>query len=303
MSEKLFLNLNYKDKIMKKYLGIDIGGTDVKLGIINERGEILRKAKYGVNFDQYKTPILDTVLLKSKEFLSDEEIAGIGVSATGQIDDKSGTVIGTSGFIPNYLNSPIKEALIQLFNKPVEVANDGNCMIIGERWLNKIECQNIIGVVIGTGIGGGIIVNNHILSGDRGIAGEIGQITVNGGKYEDLASTRALVERIGKLVEEKNINGKWIFEHLDNPLIKEEYDLWLNDVAIGLVSLIHIFNPSCIVIGGGISVQTELFIKPLESKIKQLALPRFSEQLVIQAASLGNDAGMIGAIANLLKKN
>lgn len=288
---------------MKKYLGIDIGGTDVKLGIINDKGEVLRKAKYSVNFDNYVTPILETVLIKSQEFLNNEEIDGVGVSATGQIDDKAGTVIGTSGFIPNYLYSPIKAELEKLFNKPVAVANDGNCMIIGERWLNKLNHKDIIGVVIGTGIGGGIIVNNSILLGDRGIAGEIGQISIYGEKYEDLASTRALVDRVSKLINKEDINGKWIFENLDNPAIKSEYDLWLNDVAVGLVSLIHIFNPSCIVIGGGISVQADLFIKPLEEKIKKLALPRFSEQLIIQAASLGNDAGMIGAIANLLEKD
>lgn len=285
---------------MKKYLGIDIGGTDVKLGIVNENGEILRKASYSVNFDNYVTPILNTVLVKAEEFLNNEEILGIGVSATGQIDDKSGVVIGTSGFLPNYLNSEIKKELELKFNKKVYVANDGNCMIIGERWKNKLDFSNIIGVVIGTGIGGGIIVNNQILLGEKGIAGEIGQITITGGKFEDLASTRALVNRIKNIVKKDDINGKWIFNNLDNKQIYEEYNKWLDDVCEGLVSLIHIFNPSCIIIGGGISLQHELFIKPLESKIKNKALIRFHENLKVIPASLGNDAGLIGAVFNLI---
>ncbi len=288
---------------MAEFLGIDIGGTAVKLGIIDEKGTVSRKASHNVNFDDYETPILTTVLKKAEEFLGNDEIVGIGVSATGQIDSVSGVVAGSAGHIKNYLGSEIKKELRLKFNKPVYVGNDGNCMIIGEKWLGDINYKNIVGVVIGTGIGGGIIVNDEILLGDRGIASEIGQMITNGVRFETVASTKALITRMTKkLSADGRLSGKWIFENLNNKEINEEYNLWLEDLSDGLVSLIHIFNPECIVIGGGISEQRELFIDPLAKLIKKKAMPLFIERLDIRTAKLGNNAGMIGAVNKLMEE-
>ena len=122
---------------MKQYIGIDIGGTAVKLGIVDEIGKVLCKGEQSVNFDGYQTPVLDTVRKAAKEFLTAqaipvENLSGIGVSATGQIDSRKGIVAGTCGNFPNYIGSPIKAALEQDFGLPVTVANDANCMTLAK---------------------------------------------------------------------------------------------------------------------------------------------------------------------------
>ena len=129
---------------MKQYFGIDIGGTAVKLGIVDETGKVLCKGEQSVNFDGYQTPVLDTVRKAAKEFLTAqtipvENLSGIGVSATGQIDSRKGIVAGTCGNFPNYIGSPIKAALEQDFGLPVTVANDANCMTLGEVWVGGAQ--------------------------------------------------------------------------------------------------------------------------------------------------------------------
>ena len=148
---------------MKQYFGIDIGGTAVKLGIVDETGKVLCKGEQSVNFDGYQTPVLDTVRKAAKEFLTAqaipvENLSGIGVSATGQIDSRKGIVAGTCGNFPNYIGSPIKAALEQDFGLPVTVANDANCMTLGEVWVGGAQgYTDVIGVTLGTGVGGGIL--------------------------------------------------------------------------------------------------------------------------------------------------
>ena len=123
---------------MKQYLAIDIGGTAVKLGIVDEEGRVLSKTEQSVCFDNYETPILTTVLSAAEQFLKEQAVepqglAGIGVSAAGQIDTRKGIVAGTCGSLPNYIGSPIKAELEAKFGLPTTVANDANCMTLGRR--------------------------------------------------------------------------------------------------------------------------------------------------------------------------
>lgn len=165
---------------MKHYLGIDIGGTAVKLGIVDEAGAVLAKAEESVSFDGYRTPILITVLKAAQAFLAAqsvpaESLAGIGVSATGQIDSRKGIVAGTCGNLPNYIGAPIKAELEKTFGLPVTVANDANCMTLGEVWVGGAQgYTDVIGVTLGTGVGGGILTGGRLLEGARGLGGELG---------------------------------------------------------------------------------------------------------------------------------
>ena len=155
---------------MKQYLGIDIGGTAVKLGLVDEQGQVLARQEQSVSFDDYKTPILDTVLAAAQQFVADHpaELSGIGVSATGQIDSRKGIVAGTCGNLPNYIGSPIKASLEQVFHLPVTVANDANCMTLGEVWAGAAKgYTDVIGVTLGTGVGGGILTGGRLLEGAR----------------------------------------------------------------------------------------------------------------------------------------
>ena len=165
---------------MKQYLAIDIGGTAVKLGIVDETGAVGPKAEESVNFDGYQTPVLTTVLKAAKAFVETQNIdvntlEGVGVSATGQIDSRKGIVAGTCGNFPNYINSPIQAELERLFGLPVTVANDANCMTLGEVWVGGAKgYTDVIGVTLGTGVGGGILTGGRLLEGARGLGGELG---------------------------------------------------------------------------------------------------------------------------------
>ncbi len=307
-----------------EYIGIDIGGTAVKIGIIDENGTVLASGHYSVNFDRYETPILDTVVKSLGIFLSKYSVKsvnlkGIGVSATGQVDIHTGVVTGTAGHIKNWKKSKIKETLENRFNLPVAVMNDANCAALAEKWIGGAkEVSNAVILTIGTGIGGGILVNSEILTGSDGLAGEIGHFTIhcqgkpctcgNTGCYEQYASVTALIHMVTEAVDkglfpksafqDGPINGKTIFELLaaHNPLLESIFEEWLDYVAFGLVNLVHIFNPQLILIGGGISVQETLFIKPLRQKVHQQVMPAFGKGLSLKAAALGNEAGMIGAV-------
>ena len=164
---------------MKQYFGIDIGGTAVKLGIVDETGKVLCKGEQSVNFDGYQTPVLDTVRKAAKEFLTAqaipvENLSGIGVSATGQIDSRKGIVAGTCGNFPNYIGSPIKAALEQDFGLPVTVANDANCMTLGEVWVGGAQgYTDVIGVTLGTGVGGGILTGDAVLGTIKSCYGSV----------------------------------------------------------------------------------------------------------------------------------
>ena len=249
---------------MKQYFGIDIGGTAVKLGIVDETGKVLCKGEQSVNFDGYQTPVLDTVRKAAKEFLTAqaipvENLSGIGVSATGQIDSRKGIVAGTCGNFPNYIGSPIKAALEQDFGLPVTVANDANCMTLGEVWVGGAQgYTDVIGVTLGTGVGGGILTGGRLLEGARGLGGELGHYRTHAldgvpctcgatGCWERYAATTALV----RAAQEKNpawTDGRAIFAAAEagNPEVLALLDAWTDEIAQGLAGMVHIFNPQLI---------------------------------------------------------
>ena len=299
---------------MKQYFGIDIGGTAVKLGIVDETGKVLCKGEQSVNFDGYQTTVLDTVRKAAKEFLTAqaipvENLSGIGVSATGQIDSRKGIVAGTCGNFPNYIGSPIKAALEQDFGLPVTVANDANCMTLGEVWVGGAQgYTDVIGVTLGTGVGGGILTGGRLLEGARGLGGELGHYRTHAldgvlctcgasGCWERYAATTALV-RAAQPRNHKWRDGRAIFEsaHAGDPIILALLEDWTDEIVQGLAGLVHIFNPQIILIGGGVSAQQELLIEPIARKVRASIMPAFAEGLEIRAAQLHNDAGMVGAV-------
>ena len=194
---------------MSVLLGIDIGGTAVKAGLVDETGAILLSETRSVDFDGYRTPILTTVTALARELLekSLEKPAGIGVSATGQIDVRSGTVIGVGASLGNWLGSEIARTLGDAFGLPVTVINDANAAALGEQRYGRARgMENVLVVTVGTGVGGGIIENGRLIEGqarhrrrDRPISasrfdGEPCPCG-NRGCFERYGSTGALVRR------------------------------------------------------------------------------------------------------------
>lgn len=293
------------------YLGVDIGGTAVKLALVDENGVILDRAERSVSFDNYQTPILDTVQAATSDFIEGRRqwITGIGVSATGQIDSRRGIVVGTCGNLPGWVGTPIKERLEAEYHLPVTVANDANCMCLGETWIGAAKgFANVVGITIGTGIGGGIIAGGRLLEGSRGLGGEIGHYRTHvydgilctcgaKGCLEQYASTTALVSA-AKKIDPKLNNGREVFLAASSGRyeIIALLNAWIDEIAQGVAGLVHIFNPEVILIGGGVCTQQALLIEPLRRKIMDVIMPAFGQDLEIVAAKLGNDAGCVGAV-------
>ncbi|NJP40475.1 ROK family protein [Oscillospiraceae bacterium HV4-5-C5C] len=304
---------------MDLYLGIDIGGTAVKLGLIDSQARLRARYEASVSFDAYKTPISQTVQTQARAFLQQEQLApedlrGIGVSATGQIDSVNGVVAGTCGNLPDWEQTPLKQQLETCFRRPVTVANDANCMCLGEGWAGRaVGCQNYLGITIGTGIGGGIVSGGHLIEGARGLGGEIGHIQTHAvtgrlctcgghGCWEQYASATALVKQ-AQALDPLLQNGRQVFAAIPaNPALGHLLDDWIGEIAAGIVGLVHIFNPELILIGGGVSQQAERLILPLARQVKTAVMPAFARGLRLEAASLRNDAGMMGAVRYFMQQ-
>ena len=233
----------------KTYLGVDIGGTAVKLGLVDDTGRVLRRAERSVSFDGYKTPILDTVQTAIRDFLGSHDVPkleGIGVSATGQIDSRRGVVAGTCGNFPGWIGVDIKGTLEREFGLPVTVANDANCMVLGEVWVGAAKgYTDVIGVTLGTGVGGGIITGGRLLEGARGLGGELGHFRLHAldgvactcgaiGCYERYAATTALVrgaQKMGLVAPD----GRAIFEAAaaGNARTLAVLNDWISEIAQG----------------------------------------------------------------------
>ena len=293
-------------------LGIDVGGTAVKLGVLNRDGTILDRYEAPVNGDGYATPVLTSVLRAAESFLSrrGEKPEGIAVSATGQVDDRRGVVIGTNGGIPGYEGTDFRTALEEKYQVPVHVLNDANAAALGEAFTGGARgCRDAVMVTLGTGVGGGVISGGRLIRGSRGIAGELGHFSIdrNGvpctcgqrGCFEQYASATALLRMAREASPEEPVrNGLEFFGRAEqgDAAMRGVLDRWLDGVAAGLTGLVHIFNPEILLIGGGVSRQEELLIVPLRERVLRGLMPRFAENFRLEAAKLGNDAGMSGAL-------
>ena len=298
---------------MKKYyLGVDIGGTSVKLALMDADCRILERAEASVSFDRYRTPVQATVLREAAAFLErlDVKPEGIGISATGQISS-AGVVIGSNGSIPGWEDCDLRSLFAERWSVPVVVLNDANAAALGEWRLGSGRgCTDMLMVTLGTGVGGGIISGGRLLTGSRGLAGELGHFVFHRdgrpctcglrGCFEQYASTAALLRRV-EAETGQSMTGRELFQEAEagNQPLREIIDGWTEEIAAGLAGLVHLFNPERVVLGGGISTQRAQVIDPVRQKLLRLVMPRFAEHLTVVPAMLGNDAGVVGAVCEL----
>ena len=296
----------------KKYLGIDIGGTFIKLGIVDEEGNVSMRREVPVDRSGKET-VMETLMRGIDELIADSglnacDFEGIGVSSAGCIDSVNGCVAENGGNVPNWSFTSVAGPLSDRYGIGASIANDGNCVALAEAWTGAAKgVRDVICVVLGTGVGGGIISGGRLIEGSHGFGGEIGHfpthadLLMTGGKwsshYETFASTGALVRRAEAAGKEWR-NGREIFEAgaAGNAGALEILDGWTDEIAAGITGLVHIFDPEIVLIGGGVSAQEDLLVKPVREKVLKTTTPDMAEGLVVKAASLGNSAGMIGAV-------
>jgi len=275
---------------------LDIGGTIIKSAIM-ENKKLSLKVKTPSNAHLGGPYIMEAV---KKIIEGYSNFNCIGISTAGQVDSEQGIIRYANPNIPDYTGMKIREILQNTFNVPVAVENDVNAVAIGEAVFGSgqyIKDKTFLCLTYGTGIGGAIVTDGKIYKGASFSAGEFGHIITHGNKadsgyYEKYASTRALIKNV-QLVMPDLDSGKKIFMNIENPVIKEIIDNWILEILYGLASLIHIFNPSYIILGGGVMEQTYV-IESLQQQIKNYIMPSFAD-VILERASLGNDAGLWGA--------
>ena len=284
-------------------LAIDIGGTMIKYGLVSSDGEILSTDKIETEAEKGLENILNKIDNIFKKYKENNPV-GIAVSGTGQINGMIGKVIGGNPIIPNWIGTNLVKILEEKYNLPAVLENDVNCVALGEKWIGAGKnLKNFICLTIGTGIGGGIILNNQLFRGENFVAGEFGHILIKKGEFEQFASTTALI----RLVKEKTgkiLNGKEIFDLEKKEIVEyqEVISEWIENLTDGLSSIVYCFNPANIILGGGVIEQGEPLINRIKNSLfKKIGL-QFKEKLNIIQAKLGNNAGMIGASYLLLEK-
>lgn len=284
-------------------LAIDIGGTMIKYGLVSSDGEILSTDKIETEAEKGLENILNKIDNIFKRYKKNNPV-GIAVSGTGQINGMIGKVIGGNPIIPNWIGTNLVKILEEKYNLPAVLENDVNCVALGEKWIGAgKDLSNFICLTIGTGIGGGIILNNQLFRGENFVAGEFGHTLIKKGEFEQFASTIALIrlvkERTGKI-----LNGKEIFDLEKKEIVEyqEVISEWIENLTDGLSSIIYCFNPANIILGGGVIGQGKPLINRIKNSLFKKIGPQFKEKLNIIQAKLGNNAGMIGASYLLLEK-
>lgn len=283
-----------------KILVFDIGGTSIKYGycIDNTLQEIRETPTNAKNGGRH---VIDTIISLIKEQAGYD---AIGISTAGQVNSEKGSIIYANSNIPNYTGMQIREELEALFHVPVAVENDVNSAALGEAIYGAgRSSQNFLCLTYGTGVGGAIIQDKAVYHGSSFSAAEFGAIVTHSeerkgktdfydGCYERYASTTALVKKAMEYDSSLD-NGKKIFAQIDDPHVMDILDAWVDEIMIGLATLTHIFNPSCIIVGGGIMVQP-LVIEKMHQKMNQYIMPSFAHVKILPA-ELGNSAGLLGA--------
>lgn len=311
----------------KSTIGVDIGGTTVKLGIFDDEGNIMDKWEIPTDKgDSGNSIIMDIWKSIGENVENKQAIKGIGVGAPGFIDSASGYVYEAVNI--GWHHIPLADELKAISGLPVFVANDANVAALGENWKGAgNHAKNLIALTLGTGVGGGIIVNGDILDGENGTAGEIGHTTVDPNGYacncgrrgclETVASATGMVRQaMGKvekaedhsLVKRYKKNGfmttKDIFElaRAGNESCRDIIAYTTDVLGLSIANAAVTLNPSKILIGGGVSKAGDAFIQLIDNAFRRYALKRVSDICELKTAQLGNDAGIIGA-AFLVKQN
>ena len=309
------------------YAGIDIGGTNIKFGLVDASGNVLHKEQRPTTAEKGPTPLMHKVTNIAERLLlyaAEEEmdVHWLGVGSPGAVDFATGKVIGPCPNIDGWQGMDVGGTLRDRLNMPIYVDNDANAMALAESTFGAAAGRkNVVCLTLGTGVGGGLIIDGEVYRGANGTAGELGHVTINfegpkcacgnKGCLEAYCSSQAMIGRTKALMgSELSPAFEEVLEgDLDNLTIRKLFaahhkgdeiaNQVLNETAvyvgIGLASVANLFNPEIVVIGGGIADGGGSFLEAVSAEMKKHAFSSAVDGLSIVRASLGNDAGFIGA--------
>lgn len=308
------------------YLGIDLGGTNIAAAVVDENYKIIGTGKVKTNCprpaeeiaeDMYKAGMMAVESCGLKL----DDIAEVGVGAPGSVNPKDGFICYSNNL--GFVNLPLGEMLEKKFGRKVFLENDANAAAYGEQLAGAGKgTRQFVAITLGTGVGGGVIINGHILSGMNSAGGELGHAVIvkdgepctcgRNGCWEAYASATALIRQTkAAMLNDKQskmweivdgdieaVNGRTAFDGMraGDETATAVVKAYCDYVACGLANVINIFQPEVICIGGGISKEGETLVAPIREYVERETYSKNVEkQTVIKAATLGNDAGIIGA--------
>ena len=291
---------------MQKVIGIDLGGTKINGGVVDEEGNILKKLRVDTQSKAGREIVLENIKNLIKELIKDEKIEGIGLGSPGFIDTDKGRVVYNGGNIENWAGVHIKEELSREFdNIPVHVENDANVALICEEWVGAGKgLDTIVMITLGTGVGGGIWSKTQgIWHGNNYQGAELGHSILYPMGRQCNCGQKGCVEQYisGRGIERtyfektgKNLKGAEIFKNREKDKIcNEVVEIFIRDLSIFLVSIKNIFDPEGLIIGGGVINSREYWWKDMLEYYKSYCNAPIGMKIL--PAKYLNDAGVIGA--------
>ncbi len=307
------------------YIGIDVGGTNLVAGLVDEEGTILDKISHPVNRGLSAGQLCQEIVRLAKAAcetgeVPEGQIEAVGIGVPGLVNNQQGIVVQTPNMA--FQHTPLREAFQREWEIPVYLGNDANCAAIGEYWAGAAKgCSPAVVITLGTGIGGGMVVDGKLFAGYANGGMEPGHMMIhpngmlcgcgNRGCWEQYGSATALVRLTQKEMEHNRdsvlwelcegdrykVQGRTAFQaaRLGDAAAQRVLSAYLQGLAIGMVNLVNILQPEVICLGGGISnAEDELLLDPLRELVNRGSFDKNNPTRLVRAA-LGNDAGVVGA--------
>lgn len=318
---------------MKRVIGIDLGGTTAKIGILNQNGEIEKKWELPTDISKDGMLIIPNIITSIKEVLKTDKLEasdflGIGMGTPGTVNRTNGTVIGAYNL--NWKTEQlIREQVESSTGIPFFLDNDANVAALGEQWKGAGNNEkNVSFITLGTGVGGGLVSDGSLIHGAVDAAGEVGHITVEPYGYECTCGKKGCLEQYASatgivrlafdltadhpeeselkiLVEnDEVIDAKRIFDSAKagDTYANHVVDRFSFYLGLALGNIANILNPSTIVLGGGVSQAGDFLVERVRKVVEEFTFPTIRPITKIKIAELGNDAGMIGAASLVLNE-
>ncbi|SMD03332.1 ROK family protein [Pedobacter nyackensis] len=298
-------------------IGIDVGGSSLKCGLVSNTGEVIYSFLFPLNnilTEGEVIALINAAIRKCVEH-APEKVIGVGIGFPGIVDQN--VVIGGADNLPGFENLDLGKIIETSTSLKVVIDNDANMMGWGELIYGAAaDCTDVVFITVGTGIGGGLIIDGKLYGGYKNRGTELGHITIlhggikcscgSSGCFEAYASVTALINDYALLhgTGPEGITGKMIVE---NYLAKEQKAISAMEnhfdyMATGIASYVNVFSPQKIVLGGGISESGKFYIEEIRSRVMERAMPGTAQYTHIVAAKLGNQAGLLGCAARVFSK-
>jgi glucokinase len=272
-----------------KVIGLDIGGTKIHIGVV-QAGNIIAELKLPTSAQASKEQLVSEIIAGIQS-LMDDSIMGIGVGVPGLVDEQQGIVYGVQN-IPSFQEVHLKKYLEAHFSKPVYITNDANSFVLGEKLYGRGQAyRNLVGLTLGTGLGGGIILNNQLYSGTLSGAGEFGGIPYLDKTIEDYCSGKFFLNQFG-------LSGGEVYAQVQqgDAQAQEIMNQFGRHLGNALKIIMFALSPEAILFGGSVSHCFPFFQAAMRASLQEFPFKQITDQLVIACSTMPNGA-ILGAAA------